>query len=167
MKPADKKSTTVLEFLLHTTPASRSIRLDLHRDMQLQLIEASMISSSISNFRQLRPTLLGRAIALISGELLANAVIWIAAGLAYSKAGGVLGLALLAWVIFTLYHRFELMYRLLVCGTVSSLPVYNILAAQGVWFFQLTAGLDADHISAIDNATRQLVSLGQLPITCG
>ena len=28
-------------------------------------------------------------------------------------------------------------------------------------------GLDADHISAIDNATRQLVSLGQLPITCG
>jgi high-affinity nickel permease len=29
------------------------------------------------------------------------------------------------------------------------------------------AGLDADHISAIDNATRQLVSLGQLPITCG
>lgn len=28
-------------------------------------------------------------------------------------------------------------------------------------------GLDADHISAIDNATRQLVSQGQLPITCG
>jgi hypothetical protein len=31
----------------------------------------------------------------------------------------------------------------------------------------LAAGLDADHISAIDNATRQLVSQGQLPITCG
>jgi high-affinity nickel permease len=31
----------------------------------------------------------------------------------------------------------------------------------------ITTGLDADHISAIDNATRQLVSLGQLPITCG
>lgn len=31
----------------------------------------------------------------------------------------------------------------------------------------IALGLDADHISAIDNATRQLVSLGQLPITCG
>lgn len=30
-----------------------------------------------------------------------------------------------------------------------------------------TTALDADHISAIDNATRQLVSQGQLPITCG
>ena len=31
----------------------------------------------------------------------------------------------------------------------------------------LRHGLDADHISAIDNVTRHLVSLGQLPITCG
>ena len=31
----------------------------------------------------------------------------------------------------------------------------------------LRHGLDADHISAIDNATRHLVSLDQLPVTCG
>ena len=31
----------------------------------------------------------------------------------------------------------------------------------------LRHGLDADHISAIDNSTRHLVSLGKLPITCG
>ncbi|KII86790.1 hypothetical protein PLICRDRAFT_43453 [Plicaturopsis crispa FD-325 SS-3] len=28
-------------------------------------------------------------------------------------------------------------------------------------------GLDADHIAAIDNATRNMISLGHLPITCG
>ncbi|OCF35373.1 high-affinity nickel-transporter [Kwoniella heveanensis BCC8398] len=78
-----------------------------------------------------RPTLLGRAIALVGAELLANAVCWIAAALTLRQADGLLGLALLAWTI------------------------------------GLRHGLDADHISAIDNATRQLVSLGQLPITCG
>ncbi|WVQ98603.1 hypothetical protein IAU59_005733 [Kwoniella sp. CBS 9459] len=78
-----------------------------------------------------RPTLLGRAIALVIAELLANAVCWIAAALTLRQADGLLGLAMLAWTI------------------------------------GLRHGLDADHISAIDNATRQLVSLGQLPITCG
>ncbi|WVR05065.1 hypothetical protein IAU60_002077 [Kwoniella sp. DSM 27419] len=78
-----------------------------------------------------RLTLLGRAIALIGAELLANAACWIAAALCFRQADGLLGLALLAWTI------------------------------------GLRHGLDADHISAIDNATRQLVSLGQLPITCG
>ncbi|WWC88236.1 uncharacterized protein L201_003142 [Kwoniella dendrophila CBS 6074] len=78
-----------------------------------------------------RLTLLGRAILLIGGELLANAICWIAAGICFSDADGLLGLALLAWTI------------------------------------GLRHGLDADHISAIDNATRQLVSLGHLPITCG
>jgi len=29
------------------------------------------------------------------------------------------------------------------------------------------ATLDADHISAIDNATRSLIQSGQLPVTCG
>ena len=43
-------------------------------------------------------TLLGRAIALITGELLANAVVWTAAGICLAQADGVLGLALLAWV---------------------------------------------------------------------
>ncbi|WWC69592.1 uncharacterized protein I206_103535 [Kwoniella pini CBS 10737] len=76
-------------------------------------------------------TLLGRATLLILGELLANAICWIAAGICFRDADGLLGLALLAWTI------------------------------------GLRHGLDADHISAIDNATRQLVSLGQLPITCG
>ncbi|WVW83261.1 hypothetical protein I302_105280 [Kwoniella bestiolae CBS 10118] len=76
-------------------------------------------------------TLLGRSILLVGGELLANAICWIAAGICFRDADGLLGLALLAWTI------------------------------------GLRHGLDADHISAIDNATRQLVSLGQLPITCG
>ncbi|KAF8586584.1 NicO-domain-containing protein [Ramaria rubella] len=35
------------------------------------------------------------------------------------------------------------------------------------WTTGLRHGLDADHISAIDNATRTLVGLNQLPITCG
>ncbi|KDQ11070.1 hypothetical protein BOTBODRAFT_190028 [Botryobasidium botryosum FD-172 SS1] len=35
------------------------------------------------------------------------------------------------------------------------------------WTIGLRHGLDADHISAIDNATRSLISLGQLPVTCG
>lgn len=43
-------------------------------------------------------TLLGRAIALVAGELLFNAVCWIAAGICFGKTDGILGLALLAWV---------------------------------------------------------------------
>ncbi|KAI0643135.1 NicO-domain-containing protein [Trametes meyenii] len=35
------------------------------------------------------------------------------------------------------------------------------------WTIGLRHALDADHISAIDNATRSLISLGQLPVTCG
>ncbi|KAL7422215.1 hypothetical protein Q5752_002861 [Cryptotrichosporon argae] len=35
------------------------------------------------------------------------------------------------------------------------------------WTIGLRHALDADHISAIDNATRQLVSRGRLPMTCG
>ncbi|TFK28056.1 NicO-domain-containing protein [Coprinopsis marcescibilis] len=35
------------------------------------------------------------------------------------------------------------------------------------WTLGLRHALDADHISAIDNATRNLISLGQLPVTCG
>ncbi|PPR04077.1 hypothetical protein CVT24_010650 [Panaeolus cyanescens] len=35
------------------------------------------------------------------------------------------------------------------------------------WTLGLRHALDADHISAIDNATRGLMSQGQLPITCG
>ncbi|CAK5269908.1 unnamed protein product [Mycena citricolor] len=35
------------------------------------------------------------------------------------------------------------------------------------WTLGLRHALDADHISAIDNATRGLINTGQLPITCG
>ncbi|KAF9046619.1 high-affinity nickel-transport protein-domain-containing protein [Panaeolus papilionaceus] len=35
------------------------------------------------------------------------------------------------------------------------------------WTLGLRHALDADHISAIDNATRGLISHGQLPVTCG
>jgi high-affinity nickel-transport protein len=54
--------------------------------------------STLAALRGKKLTLLGRAIALVSGELLANAAVWAAAGIAYSQAGGVMGLALLAWV---------------------------------------------------------------------
>jgi hypothetical protein len=47
-----------------------------------------------------RLTLLGRAIVLISGELVFNAVCWIVAALVLNQADGLLGLALLAWVSF-------------------------------------------------------------------
>ncbi|BEJ09884.1 hypothetical protein CcaverHIS641_0607990 [Cutaneotrichosporon cavernicola] len=80
---------------------------------------------------KLRPTLIGRAIFLIASLVLANAAVWVAAGIAYSGADGLLGIAMLAWTL------------------------------------GLRHGLDADHICAIDNATRQMVSLGQLPMTCG
>jgi len=60
--------------------------------------------------------------------------------------------------------------RLLDYATVS-LPAINTKrndrADKAVSGETLMIGLDADHISAIDNATRQLVSQGQLPITCG
>ncbi|KIM33656.1 hypothetical protein M408DRAFT_326314 [Serendipita vermifera MAFF 305830] len=39
--------------------------------------------------------------------------------------------------------------------------------AMLAWTIGLRHALDADHISAIDNATRGLISLGQLPTTCG
>ncbi|KAM5533590.1 hypothetical protein V8D89_012703 [Ganoderma adspersum] len=35
------------------------------------------------------------------------------------------------------------------------------------WTIGLRHALDADHISAIDNATRSLINMGQLPVTCG
>lgn len=54
--------------------------------------------SKLASLRGKKLTLLGRAIALVSGELLANAAVWIAAGIAYTKTDGIMGLALLAWV---------------------------------------------------------------------
>jgi len=79
-------------------------------------------------------TLFGRSLFLITLELLANAVVWIVAGLVFGRRAetrSTLSLAMLAWTI------------------------------------GLRHGLDADHISAIDNATRGFIGLGQLPVTCG
>jgi len=44
-------------------------------------------------------------------------------------------------------------------------PVLSL--ALLAWTLGLRHALDADHISAIDNATRGLIGLGQLPVTCG
>ncbi|KIY72001.1 NicO-domain-containing protein [Cylindrobasidium torrendii FP15055 ss-10] len=72
---------------------------------------------------------------------------------------------------------------LLVVGEVLANAICWIVAAvlfapsretQGVlglallaWTLGLRHALDADHISAIDNATRGLMNHGQLPVTCG
>ena len=51
--------------------------------------------------RSWRLTLLGRSLLLISGELLANAVCWVVAGILFGRHAetrGLLSLALLAWV---------------------------------------------------------------------
>ncbi|KAJ3571517.1 hypothetical protein NP233_g3699 [Leucocoprinus birnbaumii] len=43
----------------------------------------------------------------------------------------------------------------------------NLSLALLAWTLGLRHALDADHISAIDNATRSLMNIGQLPVTCG
>lgn len=102
------------------------------------------------NLRSLpRPTLLGRAVALIGGELLFNAAMWVAAGIAFGQRDGLLGIALLAWV------------------SRAGASAIMDCSSQHAQTLGLRHGLDADHISAIDNATRQMVSMGQLPLTCG
>ncbi|KAI0056100.1 NicO-domain-containing protein [Artomyces pyxidatus] len=85
-------------------------------------------------YRGHRLTLFGRSLILVACELIANATLWIVAGILFGRSRDtqpILSLALLAWTI------------------------------------GLRHALDADHISAIDNATRGLISLGQLPVTCG
>ncbi|KAI0714024.1 high-affinity nickel-transport protein-domain-containing protein [Cerioporus squamosus] len=61
-----------------------------------------------------------------------------------------------------------------VCWIVSAIlfarrpatrPILSL--ALLAWTIGLRHALDADHISAIDNATRSLINLGQLPVTCG
>lgn len=46
----------------------------------------------------LRPTIVGRAVLLVTGLLIANAACWAAAGICLSGADGLLGIAMLAWV---------------------------------------------------------------------
>jgi high-affinity nickel-transport protein len=57
-----------------------------------------MLPAVVKRLRERHLTLFGQAILLISGEILANAVCWIAAALTLGQADGLLGLALLAWV---------------------------------------------------------------------
>ncbi|EJD50845.1 NicO-domain-containing protein [Auricularia subglabra TFB-10046 SS5] len=81
----------------------------------------------------LRLTLLGRALALIAGELVFTAAVWALAAVFLSESSETVALALLAWTT------------------------------------GLRHGLDADHISAIDNATRGLLALDppQVSVLCG
>ncbi|KAH7885314.1 NicO-domain-containing protein [Phlebopus sp. FC_14] len=54
-----------------------------------------------------------------------------------------------------------------ICWAVAS-RFHSILGlAILAWTIGLRHALDADHISAIDNATRTLINHGQLPVTCG
>ncbi|GAA6015519.1 hypothetical protein JCM11491_004380 [Sporobolomyces phaffii] len=81
-----------------------------------------------------RLTLFGRSVSLLSGELIANVVLWVATVATFAPhrdKRGVLSLAVLAWT------------------------------------YGLRHGLDMDHIVAIDNVTRNLVSMGKLPVTVG
>ncbi|PBK74915.1 NicO-domain-containing protein [Armillaria solidipes] len=61
-----------------------------------------------------------------------------------------------------------------ICWTIAGIlfgrsretqPILSL--ALLAWTLGLRHALDADHISAIDNATRGLISMGQLPVTCG
>ncbi|RSH85452.1 hypothetical protein EHS25_004848 [Saitozyma podzolica] len=87
-----------------------------------------MVFPLFGHFRQKWLALLGRAAALITGELLAHAAVGAAAVITLSHAGELLGLALPAWTIGLCHAR------------------------------------DADNISAIDNATRQLSKFRARPL---
>ncbi|KAF7299006.1 Nickel/cobalt efflux system [Mycena indigotica] len=90
-------------------------------------------------------TLFGRSILLLGSLVVVNASAWTAAGILFGRTS-ILSLALLAWTL-------GLRHGLLMLSSLSC--TYVSLA------------LDADHISAIDNATRGLLGMGQLPVTCG
>ncbi|KAF8073736.1 NicO-domain-containing protein [Lyophyllum atratum] len=101
-----------------------------------------------------KPTLLGRSLLLATSEVVANAICWIVAGIAFGRnrdTQPILSLALLAWTL----------------GLRHALDADHIRSevALGVDFEYVEA--HSQRYSAIDNATRGLISLGQLPVTCG
>ena len=110
-----------------------------------------------------RLSLFGRALVLVGAEIGVNAVVWIIAGICFGHTDGILGLALLAWVSVKCLKSFRVLividHWLAAWCVLCRPPTVMLIVIQ--------PGLDADHISAIDNATRHLVSLGQLPLTCG
>ncbi|KAJ7459939.1 NicO-domain-containing protein [Mycena latifolia] len=77
----------------------------------------------------------------------------------------------------TLFGRSLLLISSLCLANALSWIIAGILFARKsdtilslallAWTLGLRHALDADHISAIDNATRGLINLGQLPVTCG
>ncbi|KAL4258244.1 Nickel/cobalt efflux system [Pleurotus pulmonarius] len=79
----------------------------------------------------------------------------------------------------TLFGRSALLVALLLAVNALLWTVAGILFGKDkntqpilslallAWTLGLRHALDADHISAIDNATRGLISMGQLPVTCG
>ncbi|KAI1793273.1 NicO-domain-containing protein [Ganoderma leucocontextum] len=56
-----------------------------------------------------------------------------------------------------------------ICWTVPAVLFGRMPGTRPILSLALLAWvtLDADHISAIDNATRNLINMGQLPVTCG
>ncbi|KAF8319701.1 hypothetical protein DL93DRAFT_110327 [Clavulina sp. PMI_390] len=126
---------------------------------QRAVINAKMISIRIP-----RLSVFGRTVALIGGEIIFNCVMWIVAGIVFRNPASrdVLSLCLLAWTLGLRHGTF----------VSSSLPIRPKRASLGrsATYYQPLAmdpALDADHISAIDNATRGLMALGQMPVTCG
>jgi hypothetical protein len=72
---------------------------------ETRIISDRMIRSRLARLRQRRLTLLGRATALIAGELVFNAACWVAAALTLGQADGLIGLALLAWVSVSIHAQ--------------------------------------------------------------
>ncbi|THV00852.1 NicO-domain-containing protein [Dendrothele bispora CBS 962.96] len=107
--------------------------------------------ASLERVRRLLPiprlTLFGRSLLLISAEVILNAICWAVAGVLFSRFSN-------ASSNNTTKDEE---------GSARSVLGLAMLA----WTLGLRHALDADHISAIDNATRGLLDMGQLPITCG
>ncbi|GLB38368.1 putative high-affinity nickel-transport protein [Lyophyllum shimeji] len=97
-----------------------------------------------------KPTLLGRSVVLATSEGAANAICWSVAGILFAQnqnSRPILSLALLAWTL----------------GLRHALDADHIRRSLGINHL-LTPRFSE---SVIDNATRGLISLGQLPLTCG
>ncbi|CDO71702.1 hypothetical protein BN946_scf184915.g46 [Trametes cinnabarina] len=131
-----------------------------------------------------RLTLLGRSLLLLAAELLANAICWITCGILFGRGPEtrpILSLALLAWAVKRVQPGMP--DNLPPCNDASHSTeqrvehTYHIHRDTHGLASLLTStppALDADHIrlppaseSAIDNATRSLINMGQLPVTCG
>ncbi|KAL0067115.1 hypothetical protein AAF712_005902 [Marasmius tenuissimus] len=101
-------------------------------------------------FRLPRLTIFGRSLLLIALEVLANVGCWAAAAAMFATkedTRSILGLALLAW------DGGELMQE-------QTQDLMQIILGEDDW-------ISKNNTSAIDNATRGLLGMGQTPVTCG